>query len=358
MTIMKIPRLMLNGFFSVRRFFAFLPIVLLFTSWSCSTKRCAMCDLDNTTIYNVEMNENSSRKYGKKNFITYFAPVPVETVNDKVNVYLVDCEGKDAYKLKHGKELEKFVKENMLIVDSLDVKKITVTSDADIYPVAFTLKKLKDLTNLNLCKRSRNDFKIEARAMFGFRSFKESSYQPLPGDVPMEKELFGFGEGGTMITTGFEAAFLPSIFTVNDKHRFHLGAMTGYWPVDGGHFIPLAIHPRFTFNDITNPLFGNCNALYLFGDLGTAYDVSSEFKKFWSDKLNASFWDLGAGIDFWVTKGMDISLDLGYRRMTLPLSSLEDNPEWAECAESHNIPYSSYPGRRTGQFFIRLGVTF
>jgi hypothetical protein len=90
----------------------------------------------------------------------------------------------------------------------------------------------------------------------------------------LEKEVFGFGEGGTMITTGFEASFLPSILTVNDKHRFHLGAMTGYWPVDGGHFIPLSVHPRFTFNDITNPLFGNCNALYLFGDLGTAYDVS------------------------------------------------------------------------------------
>jgi hypothetical protein len=55
---------------------------------------------------------------------------------------------------------------------------------------------------------------------------------------------------------------------------------------------------------------------------------------------------------------MDISFDLGYRRMTLPLSSLEDNSEWADCAENHNIPYSDYPRRRTGQFFIRLGVTF
>lgn len=341
----------------------FLFLLVMFSS--CKTKRCAMCDLDNTTIYNVEMKENTKQKYAKKNYLTYFAPVPVESAKKKVNVYLVDCENAEKedqikpYKLKHGKEMETFVKNNMVIVDSLDVKRVTRTSDADIYPEAFTFEKLKELTNMNLCKRTRNPFKIEARAMVGFRSFEKTTYEPIPGDTPIEKKTIGIGEEGTMITFGPEVAFLPSIFNVDDKHRFHLGAMTGFWPVDGGLFVPLSIHPRFTFNDITNPLFGNCNAWYLFGDLGTAYDVAGKFDKFWTGKkLNAYFWDLGAGIDIWRTRNMDISFDLGYRRTTLPLATLNDNAGWNDCLNNHGVTYSGYPRRSAGQIFIRIGLTF
>jgi len=334
-------------------------VVIIASNFSCSTQKCAMCDLDNTTIYNVELKEGKKATNGKTNFLTYFAPVPIESTGDKVNVYLVDCEGKEPYLLKHGRELEKFVKENMLAVDSLDIKRITKTSDADIFPEAFSLSRLKEMTNLSLCQRNRNSFKIEIRAMLGFRSFDSIAYESIPGDKPIENKFIGFGPEGTKITTGAEISLLPTIATYNEKHRLHLGLMTGFWPVDGGKFIPLSIHPRFTFNDITNPLFGNCNALYFFGDLGTAYDITGDFDKFWTNnKLSAYFWGLGTGVDFWKTSKMDFSFDLGYRQTTLPLPSLNENGDWADCIEQHGISYSAYPRRRAGQFFIRFGITF
>lgn len=338
----------------------FIPFIFLFFIFfnSCSTSKCTLCNIDNHTIYKVELNEGKSNQTGRKEVLSYFPPIPVEAEGKKVIVYMVDCDGKEPYRLTQGKELQQFVKENLLVVDSSSVKRISKTSDADIRPETFYVKQLLEENQLDLCRRFRSSFKTELRMMVGFRNFKASSYQAIPGDTPIEKKVLGFGEEGTKINLGTEFAFLPTIWTINGKHRLNIGPMIGYWPVDGGNFIPLSIHPRFTFNDVTNPLGGNCNALYLFGDLGTAYDVSGKFDKFWSDKLNSYFWDLGGGFDFWITRKMDISLDGGYRRTSLALPSVIDKTDWLNCIQNHNIPWSGYPVRLAGQFFIRIGVTF
>lgn len=282
----------------------------------------------------------------------------METKGKKVQVYLVDCDGKEAYRLLKGKELEQFVKKNLLVIDSLDIKRITRTSDADVYPEVNNVKKLMDENKLKLCRRFRTGLKTEIRFMTGFRSFKPSYYDPIPGDILLAKKLLGFRQEGTKITIGPEVAFLPAILTFQNKNRLNLGIMSGYWPVDGGNFIPLAIHPRFTFNDITNPLLRNCNAYYLFGDLGTAYDVTGKFDKFWSKKLNSWFWDMGAGIDLWVTRKIDVSFDIGYRRTTLALPSITENSDWLTCIQNHQIAWPNYPRRMAGECFIRIGVTF
>jgi hypothetical protein len=324
---------------------------------SCSTSKCTLCDIDNRTVYNIEMKEGVGNQK-KENILSYFPPVPIEAAGKKVRVYLVDCNGKEPYRLSKGKDLQQFVKENLIVVDSLDIKRITRSSDADIYPEINNVKKLMDENKLKLCRRFRTGFKTEIRFMTGFRSFNPTTYEPIPGDIPLEKKTLGFGQEGTKITIGPEVAFLPAILTVKNKHRLNLGLLSGYWPVDGGNYIPIAIHPRFTFNDITNPLEGNCNAYYLFGDLGTAYDVSGKFDKFWSNKLNSWFFDLGAGVDLWVTRKMDVSFDIGYRLTTLALPSLTENSDWADCIENHNVAWTDYPRRRAGDFFIRIGVTF
>jgi len=333
-------------------------ILLIFQLFSsCSTSKCTLCEIDNRTVYYVELKETANQTK-QAPILSYFPPVPIEAKGKKVNVNLVNCNGKEPYRLPKGKELQQFVKDHLIVVDSLDIKRITKTSDADIYPEVNSVKKLMDENTLKLCRRFRSGLKTELRFMTGFRSFSNTTYVPIPGDVPLEKKLLGFGQEGTKITIGPEIALLPAILTVSNRHRFNLGVMTGYWPVDGGNYLPLSIHPRFTFNDITNPLLGKCNAWYLFGDLGTAYDVTGKFDKFWSGKLNSWFGDLGAGIDLWVLRKMDFSLDGGYRRTTLALPSLAENSNWIDCIESHGKSWSDYPRRRAGEFFIRIGVTF
>jgi len=350
-----------RGFFylkdiTILKLLVFVVMLSLFSS-SCSTSKCTLCDIDNRTVYHVELKKDNNNEK-KENIVSFFPPIPIQVTGKKVQVHLVDCEGKEPYRLPKGKELQQFVKDHLLVVDSLDIKRITCSSDADIYPEVSTVNKLIDDNKLKLCRRFRSSLKTEIRFMTGFRSFKPSTYEPIPGDLPLEKKVLGFGQEGTKITIGPEVAFLPSLITYKNKNRLSLGIMSGYWPVDGGNYIPLAIHPRFTFNDITSPLTGNCNAWYLFGDLGTAYDITGKFDKFWSNKLNAWFFDLGAGVDLWVSRKMDVSFDAGYRLTTLALPSLAENSDWLDCIQNHHVAWSNYPRRRAGECFIRIGVTF
>lgn len=348
----------MNYKFRKKTLFIGFVLFAAFVIQSCSTKKCVLCELDNKTVYNIDLNESGEKNFETKQIKSYFPPVPVEAANKKTNLYVVNCNNTEAYRLNKGKEMELFIKNNLLLIDSLDIALISTSSDADLLPEIHTLSSLSKNNELNMCNRMRKPFKVELRGMVGFRSFEPSTYQPLMGDTPIEKPTFGIGPEGTKITAGAEIALMPTLFNFNNRNSLNLGLLTGYWPVDGGHFIPLAIHPRLTFNNITNPLWGNCNAYYLFADLGTAYDITSNFDKFWSNKLNAIFWDLGAGFDFWKTKNMDLSVDFGYRQTTLPLEAFDENSEWINCINAHNIAYSQYPRRRSGQFFIRFGVTF
>jgi len=318
-----------------------------------------MCELDNQTLYNVELNESSIDELGKKNITSYFLPVPVERNNHKIDLYLVDCEGEEPFRLSPGPELQDFIKTHMVVVDSLSIKRITKTSDADIYPQAFTVAKLIEQVP-NMCARQRNAFKVELRGMLGFRSFESSQYSVLLGDTPIDKKIIGFGPEGTMVTTGLEIGLLAPLFKIDGKHRFHLGIMSGYWPVEGGHYIPLAIHSRLTFNDITSPMWGICNAFYLFGDYGTAYDLKGDADKFrYKDKFNSSFWDVGLGVDLWRSKKMDLSIDAGYRNtnLTLPLTNsciLDDKGYQSGLSSDFN----KFDKRVAGQVFFRVGMTF
>ncbi|HPR31407.1 MAG TPA: hypothetical protein PLK12_04890 [Prolixibacteraceae bacterium] len=340
-------------------------MLVFFAGWfflSCSPSKCLMCELDNRTIHQVDLNDDAAERYGKERVFTYFEPLPVRSAGNRVQVYLVDCEETEPYRLVQKEEKEKFIRDHLLIVDSLDIESIRKTSDTDLFSEKLTVEKLlnqfADNPRFRFCQRIREPLKIEIRGMTALRTLDSMTLPIMPGDIPVKRDVLGFSENGTMMTLGLEAAFLPSVFVIDNKHRFNLGLLTGYWPVDGGHFVPLAIHPRFTFNDLTHPLWGNCHAGYLFADLGTAYDISGPFDKFWSNKLNAFFWDIGAGWDFGLNRNLDLSVDLGYRQTVLPLLSQEGYAAWLECLKANGIPYSDYPRRRSGQLFLRVGVTF
>lgn len=347
-----------STFFKITRILIYLTF-LLFISYSCSTQKCVLCELDNKTVYNVEFNDGFT-KDGKESIQTYFDLIPIERNNGKVEVNIVDCENGEPFRLKPGEEMAQYVRQNMVNVDSLNIKRITRTSDADIYPAALTVKRLLE-NDLQMCERSRNAFKIELRGMLGARSFKEFLYEPVPGAVPDTNKFIGIGQEGTKLVFGPEFALLAPVFTVDDKHRFHIGLLSGYWPVDGGHFIPVSIHPRYTLNDISQPLFGKCNALYIYGDIGTAYDVAGNIDKFWTAGKGfvSGFYGIGIGADIWKTKKMDISYDIGYRHTALALP--QNNPaseDWLNCLDENNIEYSDYNKRAAGQIIVRIGITF
>lgn len=331
---------------------------------SCATSRCPICNLDNNHVYNIELKKEAAEKYEQKDKIsTYFTPVPLKGAGKKYELHVVDCEGKDAFLLDDGEEKAAFFKDNIMVVDTADILRITQNSDADVYPQVLTIDRLKttikEEADLEFCGRVRNSFKIELRGMLGSR-LDYSDYVAVPGAVPVSKKLFGFGEEGTKLVFGPEISFLAPVYTVNNKHRFHLGLMTGFWPVDGGNFIPISLHPRFTFNDVASPLSGLCNTIYLFGDIGTAFDLSGNGEKFYSSVsgLNSTFYDAGIGVDLWKTKGMDLSFDLGFRQTTLALTRGNAEQTLLDCLDENNIEYSDYSRRQAYQLFVRFGLTF
>jgi hypothetical protein len=250
--------------------------------------------------------------------------------------------------------LRNFLKQNTLQIDPADIKRYSSTSDADIPPEAFIPSPLK-----NVCNRVRSPFKIELRGMVGVRpQTNETIYYPgVNGGTTYERKFIGFGIGGTTIVPGVEVAFLPRVVTVQNKHSFNLGLLTGFWPVDGSSFIPLSLHPRFTLNDITNPLWSGCDAIYFFGDLGTAYDAKGKINFIYDNKLTSNFWGIGLGYDHWLSKNLDISVDLGYRQTNLALPEIQDLSECLELLQIQPSHYSIYPVRSVGMFFIRFGIT-
>lgn len=356
----------------------FLVIVLLAViSFSCTPSKCIMCDLDNSTIYKVEFKEDQ-QKTTDKPIHTFFKPILVEKGKKSAEVYIINCELNDQPFLMDTREMEKYIRQNTLRIDTSKIERVIKSSDTDIPPLVAKFESF-DL----LCDRYRKNMKIELRGMLGGRHpwHNEDLYYPGVGDesgVLYEKNsminnIIGFGAGGTNLIIGAEAALLPKLFSINNRHSVNMGLLTGYWPVDGGHFFPLSLHPRITFNDVSSPLWGKCNAWYLYGDAGpvlkvgnigsaTKYPSVPEqlgdwFINPWNDLYSASwFTGFGAGIDLWKSRGRDLSFDIGYRYTNLKLPK---NENFEDCLEESgkdfNIPY---PSRSIGQIIFRIGYTW
>ncbi|MDA3881535.1 MAG: hypothetical protein PF436_14185 [Prolixibacteraceae bacterium] len=336
-----------------------LAFILLMLAYSCTPTKCVLCDIDNSTLYKVELDEDAIGNKGNKEIETFFTPVPIEVSKKKVDLYLVDCTDDQPYKLT-GESLEQFIKQNMFRVDTSQVKRIVTTSDADVPPEIVRYSELEDL---GLCNRARKLVKIELRGMLASRRWDNEGmfYTGYNGGTFYERndfinQVIGFGRGGTNLILGAEAAIIPRVARINNRHAVGLGLLTGFWPVDGGLFIPISFHPRFTFNEFSAPLWGKCNAWYLFGDLGAAYDASGGVPFIIADIPASWFTGGGVGIDLWKTKNRDLSFDIGYRYTSL---AMPINDDLGNCYEAVGIDdITNYPRRNAGQFFVRLGFTW
>lgn len=348
---------------------------------SCKQTQCMLCEADQSKLYLIEFKEGADKQVGKKKVETFFAPVPVELGKKKVNLFLIDCDTIEPFRYSQ-EELDEMVKKRTLIVDTTMVRKIMTTSDADLPPVMVEYASLE--ANL-MCNRFRRPWKFEARGMLGSRLpwSNEDLFYPGAeegGGINYERNdvidhVFGFGPGGTNLIMGLEGAVMRRVTMIKNKHAFNLGLLTGLWPVDGGLWQPLSLHPRLTFNEISSPLRGRCNAWYIFGDVGPVLkwanintgvnttipsmgeQLGDWFQSPWNDLKYASwFAGLGVGIDLWRKKGHDLSVDLGYRITNLKLPK---NDAYEQClienGQTANFPY---PSRRAGQCFVRVGLTW
>jgi hypothetical protein len=315
-----------------------------------------VCDLDNTTLYHVELKEGVKTGLKKQKIQTFYNPTQLQIPSGKkkMETIVVDCDSMKPY-LYNDVELEQLFQKYSYRIDTTDIKQIITSSDADSPP---TVVRFTSIDSIKLCNRFRKPFKIELKLMGGIRNFDKgtTSFPGYNGGVTYEKELLGFGPGGTNIVMGAEAVLSQRFFKIKNRHAFNLGLMSGFWPVDGGLFMPLAIHPRISFNEITSPLWGRCNSLNLFGDLGTAFDLSNSVPFITPKGFSSWFADAGIGFDLWQSRNHDLSFDLGYRLTNL---ALPNNKDYQQCLDEAGIEQEiGYPVRRASQVFVRVGFTW
>jgi hypothetical protein len=357
--------------------FIFIIALSVIVSSSCKPSKCVMCEMDNSTIYKVELKQDS-RKATDQPINSFFTPILVENSKKSAEIYIINCQLDDQPFLMDVREMEQYIRQNTMRIDTSIIERVIKSSDTDIPPVVATFKSFDVL-----CDRYRRNLKFEVRGMLGSRHpwHNEGLYYPGVGDesgVLYDKNelinnVIGFGPGGTNLIVGAEAAILPKIISIKNRHSVNLGLLSGYWPVDGAHFIPLSIHPRFTFNDVSSPLWGKCNAWYLYADLGpvlkvgnintnTTYpSVAEQFEgllRIPSGGLYSSSWftGIGFGIDLWKNRGRDLSFDMGYRYSNLILPK---NENFENCLEESGKDYDlPYPSRSVGQIIFRIGYTW
>lgn len=335
-----------------------------FLNQSCSTT-CQICEKDNTKIYRVELDSSGIKRYGINELTTFYQPDSLQRGRKKHSYYVIDCGEDEPYKIPK-EELQQFIDQRRKELDANLVKQTTRTSDADLPPLS--VKPSSDAA----CNRFRQMIKLEARIMTCMR-IDVPEYYTKPGVGSVSRNWFALYDRGGFGVMGLEAAAMPRLFSIKQKHSFNIGPMIGLWPVDGGLFIPVSIHPRFTFNDITNPFKGtwlSCNALYLFGDYGLSYRTMNIGDSQQNTSLNFNnkglpinhFWDIGFGVDLTQSpkRKRDLSFDIGFRQTTheLPVAPLVQ-----ECIDESGTNVTTLNGncrttRTAPQIFFRIGYTW
>jgi len=233
------------------------------------------------------------------------------------------------------------------------VKRVTYVSDPLQPPVEISKDNLAPIEG---CCRYRDGWwifdKFEIKAAVGYRGSKDSVVYPTPsGEEVYHSSFFGFDRGGSSMVLGLELDGLWNLTFLDDTKRLQGGFILGAWPVDESVFIPLGINIRYTFNQFPEPYSDNCNSWYFYGNAGLPFDFQTgapiignawEYQRF--------FAGLGIGYDIALSCTVDLSIDLGYRYMNLPL------PEITCCPD---IPAEErYPFRASNVLLLRAGLTF
>ncbi len=125
-----------------------------------------------------------------------------------------------------------------------------------------------------------------------------------------------------------------------------VGIGASYFRARGIDRVPLFLYGRYTFTL-------ECNTPYLYGLLGTVFDSQSG-DAIAADKIfspGPKIAGFGVGMDFALTKAMDLSIDLGYRYLQLPTSYVCD------CSDQPPPREALYYNESHG-LLLRAGVTF
>ena len=194
--------------------------------------------------------------------------------------------------------------------------------------------------------------KLELRGMAGARGRDKETYlhQTATGKVPYESKFFNFERGGSTMLLGLESA---GLWSLDENDAFQIGPFLGIWPVDGSLFIPFGIHPRYTFtpNPDPNTFTPDCNTWFVYGDLGLPFDFQSAAPIIGGDfDHQRLYYGIGIGHDWAWGCTRDFSLDVGIRRMNLPLPEIECCPD---VPEDQRNAY-----RQSTSVYLRIGVTF
>lgn len=233
------------------------------------------------------------------------------------------------------------------------VKRITYVADPLSPPVQ---AKVKDLPTIVGCCRVRDGVlffdKLEIKGFLGYRGSQDQVIYPTAtGDEIYKSSFFGFDRGGSSMILGFEMSGLWNLTSIDKSNSFQLGFLTGAWPMDESVFVPLGIYSRYTFNQNPSKYSENCNSWFVYGTFGLPLDFQTEAPLFGkSIDYQRLFYGLGIGYDWALTCNLDFSLDLGFRRMNLPL------PAYTCCPD---IPVENKnPFRNSTALLLRFGLAF
>ena len=230
------------------------------------------------------------------------------------------------------------------------VKRVTYVSDPLSPPQEFSAN---DLMPLEGCCRTRDGLwffdKFEIKAAVGYRGDKDSIfYYP---DKMYRSKLINFDRGGSSLVFGLELDGLWNLKFIDNSGRLQGGILLGLWPVDGSLFVPAGLNLRYTLNQYPSKYSDNCNSWYFYGNAGLPLDFQTKapiFHRLW--KFQRSFLGAGVGYDIAVSCDWDLSIDLGYRYMNLPLPEITCCPQ---IPEDDKFPY-----RSSNVLLLRFGVTF
>jgi len=233
------------------------------------------------------------------------------------------------------------------------VKRVTYVSDPLQPPVEISKDNLAPIEG---CCRYRDGWwifdKFEIKAAVGYRGVEDSVIYPTPsGQEVYYSSLLGFDRGGSSIVLGLELDGLWNLTFIDKSKSLQAGFIIGVWPVDESIFIPVGLNLRYTLNQFPQAYSDNCNSWYFYGNVGLPLDFqtgapvtgnSFEYQRF--------FFGGGVGYDIALSCTMDLSIDIGYRYMNLPL------PEITCCP---GIPAEErYPFRSSNVLLLRAGLTF
>jgi hypothetical protein len=233
------------------------------------------------------------------------------------------------------------------------VKRITYVSDPLEPPMEIAIE---DLMPLEGCCRMRDGWwvfdKFEIKAALGYRGSKDSIVYSTPGGQEVyHSSFFGTDRGGSSMVFGFEMDGMWNLLFLDKTKRLQAGFLLGVWPVDEAIFIPVGLNLRYTFNQFPQKYSGNCNSWYFYGNAGLPLDFQSGAPLFGnSSEFQRLFAGGGLGYDIALSCSMDLSIDLGYRYMNLPLPEITCCPDVPDGERN--------PFRASNVLLLRFGLTF